>query len=1072
MLRIERALLTLKGWLDPSIMTLRSMEVVSGDYKSQEEANRSQEWKTVELPWFIAAHDERYFLKIPFHLPKVKPGRSFFVEISTGREGEWDAVNPQLLAYVNGEIVCGLDTNHRLIPLAEHLQEQFVEIGLHLYTGMTAGDLRFRAKVIERCEWIYEAYHDLRVVVETLKCLPQASEEAVFIKRILTEAVYDLRLGSPEDDDTRVSCQALTHKLHTELYGKPSTMGRYTVHAVGHTHIDVAWLWDLKQTQEKVGRSFATATELQSRYPEYKFMASQPVLYEMLAEGQPDIFSRVKKSALNGLWEAEGAMYLEADCNLIGGESMIRQLEWGQRYFKNHFGKPSKTLWLPDVFGYSAAMPQILKGFDLELFVTSKISWNESNQLPYDSFCWRGIDGTDMPTQFITTTAMETLSKGEFKTIYEGNFTPTEVLGTVLRHQQRDIQPHAIMPFGFGDGGGGATETMLETAKRLVKGLPGMPIVTLSFVSDFLKGYQRTPSKNLPIWSGELYLEYHRGTYTTNGWIKQKHRQLEDALLLAERLHATLQPVCHESPLSQTLNLEMPWQRLLLNQFHDILPGTSVKRVYDEAYAQLDEALECVMSQIAEWVKAVSAAKENSNTGKVSFFNRLGHSYRGILHLTTDEWLSVKAQLPQLERCEACHLSMNEKTYQVQALGNGGVVVFVDSLKPLAFTEGQWTAMNLSEVANLVKTGVANGEPVKLGLQSGIWHFETDFYKVIVNEDGNLTGLYDKIASRELIASGGLGNRLSCFEDRPHRWDAWDINEDYEKFPLAFKEGTQVAVLENGSVAMVIEVKKTIGKSTICQQIYFYHEHSRIDFKTIADWHEQQVLLRTTFELDLNVTEALYDIQFGHVKRPVDRNHSYHQAMFEVCAAHWGDLSENDYGVAIMSNDKFGYSAVSSTLGLSLIKSPTWPNAVSDQGVHCFEYALWPHAGDSLSGGVHREALSYLQRPIMIVGSVSETIQESWIGGLPENLFIESLRRLEEGCYELRLAEHFNRRGKAQLTFREGILRVERTNLTGQTIGIVNALNTVYASGSVEEFGMIYEIDYKGFEILTLRLWT
>ncbi len=1041
MLRIERAIQTLKAWKESPAGDIDSITVYKGDFSSPSDAKKNGKPERKTLPWFLASKDDRWLISFDAEVPTASEGYTFFMEVSTGREGEWDAVNPQLLAFVNGEVVCGLDVNHRLVRMRPEWLGTRLDIGLHLYTGMSQGDIRLRIRFIRRAAWIHDAYYDLKVAKDACEAIPASSDESAVIRGALLEGVYRLRLNREDCPETKASIENLSRYLAAELYGKTSAMARYTVHALGHTHIDVAWLWDLRQTAEKVARSFSTALELQKSYPNYKFMASQPVLYEMLEEKQPSVFSGIKESHENGLWEAEGAMYLEADCNLIGGESMIRQIERGQDYFIRHFGKASRTLWLPDVFGYSAAMPQILRGFGIELFVTSKISWNETNKLPFDSFRWRGIDGSEMPTQFITTASMQTLGKGEFKTVYEGNCNASETLGSILRHQQRDIQPNAIMPFGYGDGGGGATEEMLENAKRLARGLPGMPTLRISHVADFLADFQKTPAHALPVWSGELYLEYHRGTYTTNGGIKQRHRRLENSLLTAERLRSiigSLSGVFSESDAENFAQvLDSAWKTLLLNQFHDILPGTSVKRVYDEAYAQLDESIKQVGSEVTALLKKCT----DGSPGCVTFHNRHAHAFSGI------------AVMPEGTRMDAEHLLCDNRRWRLQREPEGDTLVAIDGLAPLSFCPARLEPAGVTEASAAAGFLEAQDCP-KLPIV-----FATPFYRIAMDEDGCFTSLHDIEANRELIRAGGKGNRVCAYEDRPLRWDAWDINEDYRRFPLPFDGPAKIRVVQDGPVALIIGVNRQIGASTIEQRLYFYKTIRRIDFKTVISWRERQVLLRTEFDLELNATEARYDIQFGNVKRPVDSNHGYNSAMFEVCAAHWGDLSEDDYGAALMSDDKFGYSSRGSTLGLSLLKSPTWPNEDSDQGEHRFSYALLPHRGDAMRGGVHREALSFALPPLSAAGNLTETrLSASWLSGLPENLSLESMRTLDEGIIELRLVEHCNRRGTATVSFARPLAEMTKTTLGGTAIN------------SIKPHERHAEIKYAPFEILTFKL--
>lgn len=1027
-LRINRTLQTLKGWINQQIHPIEHINVKHGDFTCPKEARENHGFTKQSLPWLITTENTRYWICFDTTLPKFDPDYEYMVEFSTGREGAWDAVNPQLLAYLNGEIVCGLDVNHRTIYIDSNLSGQSISVDLHMYTGMQPGDTLFRAKILRRHRLLNKVHYDLKVAYDAMLVQPSASEPRSYLEKHLLKAVYDLLLEDKTAPSLKVQLEACHIYLMEKVYGVTSLEANHTVHAIGHTHIDVAWLWDLKQTREKVTRSFATALDLQNRYPNYKFMASQPILYEMLNEVAPSVFNRVKKSAEEGLWEAEGAMYLEADCNLISGESMIRQIELGNAYFTENFGAPSRTLWLPDVFGYSAAMPQVLKGFDIELFITSKISWSEYNKLPYDSFVWEGIDGSRMPTQFITTIAMDQLESGQFKTIYEGNFTASEVRGSVMRHQQKDLQPHTVMPYGYGDGGGGATEEMLETALRLERGLPGMPTVSMSHISDFVRGFKQTDVNDLPIWCGELYLEYHRGTYTTNSGIKQRHRRLEDLLLHTERL----QTIAKVHGIHTVDSLEAQWRILLLNQFHDILPGTSIEKVYKDAYEQLDEAIDSVRSIQASLTKTM-ASQLTLGTNQVCVINTHGHTFEGIIYLSNQVDASTS------------YLRYEDADYPIQQLDNGDRLVYLS---------------NIPALSAVILTGYTCQQKKEQRIFDEL-SFETPHYNVVLNAYGAIESLFDKTFERDVIKPGGLGNHVVCYDDRPLRWDAWDINIDYLKYAYDMPKASEIRVINTGSVTKEIKVVRQFKKSTIEQLITFYEDSRRIDFETTVDWHEEQTLLRTSFDVNVHATEAKYDIQFGHVKRPTNFNHSYNEAMFEVCAAHWGDLSEDDYGVALISNDKFGYSALDTSISMSLIKSPTWPNPVSDQGYHHFTYSLLPHGGDAIRGEVHQQAMNQAVVPIVIgnvQGSNTTTEKLEFMTGCSENLQIESLRVLDAQTIELRLVEHYNRRGQATLQFIKNFSQVNLVQLNGKIVDTL-AKNTNKVT-----------IFYKPFEIITLRL--
>lgn len=975
--RLYRSIEILKGHIEVSHENIDWVEVYEGDLVDVSKLE-SFDFKGVKLPWHLEGADQRYFLRCTHVVGKIPQGTSYRIHVSTGKEGQWDAVNPQMLAYINGQAVCGLDMNHQEIYIDPALEGQILQIGLHVYTGMAPGDMVLRLKAVLRNDRVHEAYYDLKVAYDVMDLHGTDTEDYAYLHKHLHKAVESMDI---ED------LSPFMAYMDQHVYGLDQVASPYTVHAIGHTHIDVAWLWDLRQTREKVARSYQTALDLQSRYPKYKFMASQPYLYEMLESTRPDIFKKVCKAHNDGWWTSEGAMYLEADCNLIGGESLIRQIEWGQEYLDQTFNHSSRVLWLPDVFGYSAALPQVLKGFDIDLFVTSKISWNDTNILPYDSFRWMGIDGSEIATQFITTMSMDAYKKGTFKTIYEGNYTPSEVLGAVKRHQQRDLQPHVIMPYGFGDGGGGANENMLAFGDRLSRGIKGMPRLVHSDLETFTKAYQETSLDELPLWRGELYLEYHRGTYTTNGLIKKLHRTLEDLLLRTEKIQAILS--LHKVELSG--DLKEHWQVLLLNQFHDILPGTSIERVYTEAYGQLEksiEALEGILGQYGD---------------KTPVYVGLNpHGYRGSFRVKTSQ--------------------VDESMYS-QDLGGGMSLLAYDAPK---------------------ESSVSIGGP---------YEFQTPFYEVSMNEKGVLTRLYDKTKAREVLSDEGQGNRLSFYRDHPMEWDAWDISSDYQAFPLDMSFGHEVAVDSEGALATVIEVKSKFRKSTIVQKIFFYKNHRAIDFETQVDWRDNHVLLKADFDLNIHANHCKYSIQYGHVERPIDKNHTYNQAMFEVCSQHWANLSEGDYNISLMSNDKFGYSCDHKKLSLTLLKSPTWPNPSSDQGLHEFSYRLLAMDGHFSQGHIHQAFKDYAHPPIALNAGY-----RPWFDAfkdLPDNMSLEAFRSIGQGRLQMRLVELEGRQGRFTCPRAFESYGVYKTQMNGRQKQALQGPR---------------QITYRAFEIITLEI--
>ena len=458
----------------------------------------------------------RFSLKAEDRGENLKP----YLRVNTANIGAWDALNPQCMLYIDGELKCGLDINHREFPIKAGKNH---EVYIYIYSGMNdIASLPFSAELIYKDEAAKKLYYDMKVPFDAACVFPEHYEESVIILKYLEAAADMIDFREPGSEKYYSSLKKAEDFLENEFYSK--VCGRENtlcdgVFCIGHTHIDVAWLWTYAQTREKAQRSFSTVLSLMERYPEYKFMSSQPQLYEYLKEESPKTYERVKKAVAEGRWEPEGAMWVEADCNLISGESMIRQILFGKRFFREEFGKESEILWLPDVFGYSAMMPQILKKTGVSAFVTSKISWNDTNMMPHDTFLWQGIDGTEIFSYFLTAQDSH-LNNPVRYTTYVGNITPRQVLGTWERYQDKAYNSSVALTFGYGDGGGGPTEEMLEAQRRTARKIPGIPKTVPAHPSEFIKTAKENFEKNIkllpetPRWVGELYLENHRGTYT------------------------------------------------------------------------------------------------------------------------------------------------------------------------------------------------------------------------------------------------------------------------------------------------------------------------------------------------------------------------------------------------------------------------------------------------------------------------------------------------------------------------------------------------------------------------------
>ena len=911
----------------------------SGYKKSGEFLVADNTWKTLQRGERLKGKDLHFWLYAHITTPAVNDNEQLAMELITGKDGDWDGLNPQCLVYINGKVVQGLDINHRKVLLEP---EKNYDIMIYFYVGMISIPIEVIMNVIKIDKLVRNIFYDLKVPYDALDCFDE--QDYIYVKTLkcLEQACNCIDFRSGKNGDFYKSIENAEKYLKEEYYGKEWGNTDAVVSYIGHTHIDVAWLWTLAQTREKVQRTFSTVLSLMEQYPEYVFMSSQPQLYEYLKYEAPDIYEGVKKRIKEGRWEAEGAMWLEADCNISSGESLVRQILYGKRFMNDEFGVDNKILWLPDVFGYSAAMPQIMRKSGIDKFVTSKISWSESNILPYDSFMWEGIDGTEIFTYFITAQNHGISELPDFQTTYTGTVSPRMHLGTWERYQQKDYNNETIVTFGFGDGGGGPTYEMLETHRRLEKGIPGLPAAKMTRAGDFLERVEENFNKNCeltkrtPKWVGELYLELHRGTYTSMAKNKKFNRECEFLCQEAETLSVWDTVKCGGEFDRKTL--QESWKTILLNQFHDIIPGSSIKEVYDESEEQYKKIYDSV--------------------GKIK-----KEKLENIANNIDEQGIMV---------------------YNPNGFETSGYVLYNDDLL---------YAENVPAMGFRV---IARQELEPVSLKDKV--IESKYYRIEFDDNMNIISIYDNENDREIIEKGKHGNQLCIFEDYPRDYDNWEIT-NYYKQKMWFVDNVESVQSVRGNGFGGFKIVRKYMKSVIEQTILVYTESRRIDFITNVDWHENHVLLKTSFATTIHTNMASYDIQFGSIERPNHQNTSWDAAKFEVCAHKWADLSEEGYGVSLLNNCKYGHSAMGGELQLTLIKCGTYPNYEADQGVHKFTYSLYPHSDSFKHGGTINEAYK-LNRPMSAVatpGGGKLPSCGSIISTDCENIIVETVKPAEDG---------------------------------------------------------------------------
>lgn len=1004
----------LKRLSEKTVYEIPELQFVPWDYKKAGERPTPDEtWRPFARFERVQGKDKHFWFYTALKTPTILRNEQLFLELITGREGQWDATNPQGLLYLNGEIVQGFDTNHRQAAVQPDTE---YEILLYFYTGMIDSHVEVMMNLKSVDLPVQKLYYDLKVPYDAALCLEENEYTHIKTLKHLERACNFLDFRKPGSKDFYDGIAAADGYLQKAYYEKACGKKEVIVNYIGHTHIDVAWLWTLAQTKEKVQRSFATALQLMEQYPQYIFMSSQPQLYDYLRQEAPDLYEKVKKRVKEGRWEVEGAMWLEADCNLSSGESLIRQILFGKRFMREEFDVESHILWLPDVFGYSGALPQILRKSGVDQFVTSKISWNESNQIPYDSFLWQGIDGTEIFTYFLSAQTHKDYKEGKNHTTYAADISPEINLGTWERYQQKEYNNETVVLFGYGDGGGGPTAEMLESMNRLKRGLPGMPGAQMSRVGDFLARAEENFHRNCedmgrtPRWVGELYLELHRGTYTSMARNKKNNRQCEFLCQEAETLAVMGKLFLGKEYPTTTLNDS--WRLLLLNQFHDIIPGSSIKEVYEDSdrqYAQIREVVGKIKDE-----RLTSLAEQVSQSGLFVY---------------------------------------NPNSFAVTGYAqSGGKRIFVKDVPPMG-----WKVVSKEEFADGTK---ADADKQIQVLEKRI---ESPHYSIRFDDDMNIVSIFDKDNGREVIAAGKRGNQLCVFEDYPRKHDNWEISNYYKQKMWTVNDVRAVTVISDCGYGGY-RVERKYMNSTIVQTILVYRESRRIDFETQIDWHEDHVLLKAHFPTTIHTNKATYEIQFGNLERPNHSNTSWDAAKFEVCAQKWGDLSEEGYGVSLLNDCKYGYGADGNEIAITLLKCGTYPNVEADQGLHTFTYSLYPHKDNFRQGGTIREAY-LLNRPLTCIpteGAGTLPPEYSFVSCDSENIVIETVKQAEAGDGMIvRLYDAWGKKSTPRLKFGFDVEKVLLCDL------LENPIEEIRTD---REAGNEVTIKVDNFEIITLRI--
>lgn len=935
-------------------------------------------------PWTPTLDDRPAFFRTAFSVPRDFEDAQ--LDLDLGGEGD-------VRVLVDGRLAAsgGLNPYHRRFPLGTLRAGQVVEVTAEVvarsfFGRPTPNPALSEARLVRVERALHELLLDVRVFTEVAAVLKEhdavphllgAAEEAIGLLAWPSDSRAVLSRGVPAvgewyatgiwrlpafpapealTDEARASIDAARAHLAAELSRLRALyppIGR--IAASGHAHLDLGWLWPVHETRRKLRRTFRTVLALMDEDPDFTFNQSSAQVYAWLEEDEPELFERVRARVREGRIETVGGSWVEPDGQMPSGESWARQLLYGQRYFQAKFDRRSRVLWLPDTFGYTPALPQILKLAGIDGFFTTKLSWSETNRFPHDLFAWEGLDGTRVTAHMFHNPG----GSGDATGGYNGEFKARDLHGTWANFRGKNLRvwretpPATLFAYGYGDGGGGPSREHLERFSRL-RDFPAMPRLAHSRVDDF---FAALPKEGLPVWVGELYLELHRATLTTQGRVKKLHREAEHRLREAEVAASFAWLAGQPYP---TERLERLWKTLLLNEFHDILPGSSIREVYEAALPELqgvvDEAREVVASAGGE-------------------------------------------------------VEMDAATLSVVTRGTFG--------------------------------------PARVEAQGGGFVLSNDALRVEVAADGTLRSVVERASGREALR--GNGNVLVAYADVPREWEAWDTTTKVGDDGEEVRRVESVRVVEDGPEEVAVEVARAWRSSRIVQTYRLRASSRRLDIQTFLDWHERRVLLRALFDLNVHTTSASFETAFGAVSRPTHRNTSWDAVRFEVCGHRWADLSQPDFGVALLNDGKYGHSVLGSTLGLSLVRGAMFPDVLADEGEQRFTYALLPHAGDARAGRVAHEAND-------LGGQRVRTATAPRLRLLDDSVLVSALKKAEdEDALILRVYEPYG--ASATLDLEAAGLRAA---------AVVNFLEERLEDAVVEASRVTRSV--RPFEVLTLKL--
>ena len=948
-------------------------------------------WQQAERYFCLGADDKCWWIKRNVKLPAEKSGWSLGLNFDLGVQ---TGVGHGALLYLNGveyesftPVMQHMFSGHEIVILPEKESGKEAEFLLKCYSGRDHGpEQKTVPKLLNtmRLVWLNKdaasLYFRGMVILRLLGSMEDTSGTYRALAGSLKESLKLIDFSDPTEKRKYSTITQALNSLEKELAKLKSEndIDLLTLVGIGHAHIDTAWTWPYIVSREKMSQTVTTALGLIDKYPEYIFHQGQPQLYEFLKDDSPALYSRVKKAVADGRWDAEGGMWVEPDCNIPSGEGLVRQLLYGKRFFREEFGVESKVLWLVDTFGFPQTLPQIAKGCGIDYFVTTKISWNRYNRMPYSFFNWKGPDGTKLPTYFMTL-PWETTTTG-YDT-YNAVPDPAVIKLGFERRYPKESSRELLNSLGWGDGGGGATFEMIEWMRVLSDGIAGRISGRWEKTRSFLDKQIKECGFDIPVWNDELFLEFHRGTLTTHAELKKLNRRSETTLQQAEMLNVLAGS--SKYPSEEFRNL---WKKVLINQFHDVMAGSSTHDVFEEAR-------DIYKGVIAEAEKLISSGGEKllgDNDKYVAVFNTLSHERK-----VTENVALPEGKVLENESGSSRPMQRVDKENAIVDLGTLPAVGY----KRFKVVDGKAEVKGSA----IVKDNV----------------LENDFVRIEFDlTTGLIASIFDKQAGREIL--DGFGNKIQFFEDKPfdQNISAWEIDRIYQEKP--FTGLTELVSIEpfGDSLRRGMKVEQKFQGSVISQEIYLESNSPVIFFRTRVDWHENETMMKAAFPVRINASQACFDIQFGHIYRPTHNNTLIDIAKFEVPHQKWMDVSEGDYGVSILNDSKYGCDIKENVMRLTLLRSPIQPDPLADRGIQEFVYAVYPHAGGWQQAKTVQYAKELNEKVLVLSADTDAPAEASFIQVAPSNLILETVKKAEdEDAIVVRLYESANIRGTGKITF-------------------------------------------------------